>query len=99
MNYKLFKRDLFEESVEFNVKSDIIIMDLPYNNLVNYKGNYSKTNLEKRIVSLAHRNTIIAVIRNKAQKITIGSNLYKLEKIKTGKRVIEILKNAVGNNA
>jgi type I restriction-modification system DNA methylase subunit len=95
MNYKLFKRDLFEESVAFNLEADIIIMDLPYNNLVTYKGNYSKTKLEERIVSLAQNNTIVAVIRNKAQKISIESNLNRLEKIKTGKRVIEIFKNAV----
>jgi hypothetical protein len=97
LDFELFKRDLFEESVKSDIKADIIIMDLPYNNLVNYQGNYSKNKLEEQIVSLTQKNTIIAVIKNKAQKLTINSTLQRLEKIKTGKRVIEIYKNAVGN--
>jgi len=97
LDFELFKRDLFEESVKSDIKADIIIMDLPYNNLVNYQGNYSKNKLEEQIVRLTQKNTIIAVIKNKAQKLTVNSTLQRLEKIKTGKRVIEIYKNAVGN--
>ena len=72
-------------------------MDLPYNNLVEYQGDYSKSKLEEQIISLAQKNTIVAIIKNKAQKLTIKPNLQRLEKIKLGKRVIEIYKNTMGN--
>jgi 23S rRNA (guanine2535-N1)-methyltransferase len=97
LDFELFKRDLFEESIKFDIKTDIIIMDLPYNNLVQYQGDYSKNKLEEQIVSLTRKNTIVAIIRNKEQKLSINSDLQRLEKIKIGKRVIEIYKNASGN--
>ena len=97
IDFELFKRDLFEESVKPDIKADIIIMDLPYNNLVKYQGDYSKKKLEEQIFSLTQKNTIVAIIMNKTQKLSINSYLQKLEKIKIGKRVIEIYKNVVGS--
>ena len=97
MDFELFKRDLFDKSIKFDINPDIIIMDLPYNNLVEYQGDYSKSKLEEQIVGLTRENTIVAIIKNKAQKLTIRPNLQRLEKIKIGKRVIEIYKNAMGN--
>ena len=97
MDFELFKRDIFDQSIALNIKSDILIMDLPYNNLVKYNGDYSKSKLEEQIISLAQKNTMVAIIRNKEQKLTIIPNLQGLEKIKIGKRVIEIYKNVVGN--
>ncbi len=70
---------------------------MPYNNLVKYQGDYSRSKLEEQIVSLTQKNTIVAIIKNKAQKLTINPNLERLEKIKIGKRGIEIYKNAIGN--
>lgn len=97
MDFELFKRDIFDKNIVFDLKPDIIIMDFPYNNLVKYKGNYSKSKLEEQIVSLAEKNAIVAIIKNKEQKLTIKPNLQRLEMIKVGKRVIEIYKNAVYN--
>lgn len=97
MDFELFKRDFFDGSIKSDIKADIVLMDLPYDNLVKYQGDYSKSKLEGQIISLTQKTKIVAVIKNKTQKLTIIPSLQRLEKIKIGQRVVEIYKNAVGN--
>jgi len=98
MDFELFKRDLFDRNVKSDIKADIVLVDLPYNNLVNYQGEYSKSKLEEQLINLAQKSKIVAIIKTKVQKLTISPNLRRLEKIKVGQRVIEIFKNAVVNH-
>ena len=92
MDFELFKQDIFEQPAGSEIQSDIVIMDLPYDHLVKYEGDYSVSKLEEVIISLGQNNTLVAIIKNKEQKFSLIPDLQRLEKIKAGKRTIEIYK-------
>jgi tRNA G10 N-methylase Trm11 len=73
--------------------ADIIITDVPYGNLVTWS---DKTNdpiniLLNTLIPIINKNTIIAIIHNKNQKIN-NSQYNRIDKFKIGHRIIEIIK-------
>lgn len=94
--YRLFEQDIFEDDFELPFLAEIIILDLPYNNLVTYKGSYSNHKLATRIKKFAEQGAVVAVIRNKTQKLSTDLLPYRIEKTTVGKRIVEIFKVDVG---
>jgi len=92
LEFELFRNDIFECNSEITFKPDIIIMDLPYNNVVKLDISFSSKVLEERIFELSHHNTITAVVSNKAQNLQHDSLLKRVGQFKVGHRKIEILK-------
>jgi len=91
--YSIFKRDVFSDNEDLDLKAEIVIMDLPYSSLAKYEGNYSPKALEKQILNFTKKHLATAVIANKNQKLSVGLRQYRKEKFKVGNRVIEIYKN------
>lgn len=73
------------------LKPDIIITDVPYGNLVEWKGGESLSvdKMLEQLAAIAHANTILAVCMDKKQKATC-SKWKRLEKQNVGKRKFEI---------
>jgi len=75
-----------------NFKTDILITDVPYGNLVSWSdenGNAINQLLDN-VIPVLHKNTILAISTDKGQKI--NNDLFtRHEKLKIGKRVIYIL--------
>lgn len=86
---------LSKESLSgFDFTSDIVIADVPYGNLVSWSENNNAINLLlDSICDVIHNNSIVAISYNKSQKIH-NAKYKRLERIKIGKRVVEILKLA-----
>jgi hypothetical protein len=76
-------------------KADIVMADVPYGSLVSWseeKGDAVDSLLDSTKCVL-HGDSVIAVIHDRSQKIR-NSSYKRLERIKAGKRVIEILRLA-----
>jgi cell fate (sporulation/competence/biofilm development) regulator YmcA (YheA/YmcA/DUF963 family) len=72
--------------------ADVLITDVPYNNLVNWSSNNGNeiNELLDAIIPVIDPNTIIAIVHNKKQKL--NNPRYKvLEKLSVGHRKIEII--------
>jgi tRNA G10 N-methylase Trm11 len=90
-----FIADILKEGELRNKKfcADIVITDVPYGNLVawNEKINYPINILLKTIIPIINKDTIIAIIYNKIQKIN-NSKYERIKKYKIGHRIVEIIK-------
>jgi SAM-dependent methyltransferase len=73
--------------------ADIVITDIPYGNLVSWNTelNHPVNILLDTIIPIINKDTIIAVIYDKSQKIN-NSKYTRLRKYKVGHRIIEIMK-------
>lgn len=76
-----------------NFTADIIFADVPYGNLVDWSNpNENQMDLLLETISpVINNNSIIAISSDKKQKINLDKYI-RLEKIKVGKRKIELLK-------
>jgi tRNA G10 N-methylase Trm11 len=87
----VFSADALQE-IKLNIKPDIIIVDVPYGELVTWKGseqNYLDA-LLNTLSMLCHSNTILGICMDKSQKVT-NKFFVRLEKQTIGKRKFEIL--------
>lgn len=78
---------------------DIIITDVPYGNLTEWKGDFSQdesflTKLMKRLYDICSEATILCICSDKKQKIN-AEGFIRLEKQGVGKRKFEIFKKQV----
>jgi hypothetical protein len=93
--YNTFIANILNEDELKNKKfhADIIITDLPYNDLVSWSEEISNPIdiLLETIDPVINTNTIIAIIHNKNQKIS-NKKYKRLNKFKVGHRIVEILK-------
>ena len=73
--------------------ADIVITDVPYGSLVTWsdKINNPINILMETLIPVINKNTIIAIIHNKNQKIS-NYQYNRISKYKVGHRVIEIIK-------
>jgi len=93
IDVQVFQANAFE-SIELDVKPDIIITDVPYGNLVDWQGGTGDVScLLESLKNICSKETVIAVSMNKVQKINTKS-FIRLEKQNVGKRKFEIYKLA-----
>jgi 16S rRNA G966 N2-methylase RsmD len=88
---QVFRKDIFGLGKEPTMNPDIMMMDLPYEKMVNWTGSNTLSKLQEVLLSFARDETIIAIIRKKTQKLDFNKRFVRLEKFKVGHRVIEIL--------
>ncbi len=92
IKHKMVEQDVFTLSASAlsTLDPDIVITDVPYGDLVEWKGavglNYMLTSLS----SIVSDRTIVAVVHDKYQKLN-HFGYRRLEKFKVGKRIVEIL--------
>lgn len=84
--------------ININKEPDIIIVDVPYGELVSWKGSEQNCvdSLLNTLYKICHANTIIGICMDKKQKVT-NENFIRLEKQVIGKRKFEILKKKENN--
>lgn len=78
-------------------KVDIIITDLPYGKLVNWKSkeiNPTVAFFEKILKIVTSADSIVAVIANKQQKL-FPNDLLKIDGFKVGQRQIKIFQKII----
>lgn len=92
---KCFKSDNLDrkDTHDLEFKSDIVIADVPYGNLVSWQNSTSDAVnvMLDNLVAVLHEDSIVAVITDKTQKIN-NKGFKRLEKFKVGKRQVIILK-------
>jgi SAM-dependent methyltransferase len=78
--------------ISIQKEPDIIIVDVPYGDLVQWNGEGSQNIdvLLDNLYTISHKDTIIGICMDKKQKIT-NSSFLRLEKQTIGKRKFEIL--------
>ena len=90
-----FKRNVLESSSAIEnhptFKADILLVDLPYGNLVTWSGSGSIDTLLLNSLPFIDSGSVIAVVHDKKQKRET-TEFSRLEKFKVGKRVVEILR-------
>ncbi len=90
-----FVSDIFKtfSLIDKEFKADIVFADVPYGNLVNWSKKDSNPIdvLLDTLLPVISKDTIIAISSTKIQKIS-NVNYKRLEKIKIGKRKIEIMR-------
>jgi hypothetical protein len=91
----VFSEDILRKDAlhDKNFTADVIITDVPYNNLVNWsESNGNEINeLLDAMIPVINEHTIIAIVHNKKQKP--NNPKYKvLEKMHVGLRKVEIMK-------
>lgn len=95
-NFDVFVANILLSDVltHYSFKTDIVITDVPYGNLVLWEGSeVSPINkLFQNIYPILSENAIIAVCSDKRQKISVN-NYTRLEKQIIGKRKFEIYAN------
>ncbi len=81
-----------ESLKKYDVKTDILITDVPYGNLVSWsdENDNAINQLLNNVISVLHKNSILAISTDKGQKIK-NDHFFRHEKLKIGKRVIYIL--------
>ena len=79
-----------------NFQADIVFTDIPYGNLISWRGNPENeddnteiSNLLDNLIPVIHSESIVAVCSNKRQKIW-SEKYIRLEKQQIGKRKFEI---------
>jgi len=90
-------RDAFEST---GFKASIVITDVPYGNLTDWRGNIAEQDglihsMLHAITPVLAENAVVAICYNKAQKIRledIGYEYSRIERFQCGKRKIEILR-------
>lgn len=89
-----FTADVLDEKSldNSNFKTDILITDVPYGNLVSWSDERDNAinKLLNNVFPVLHGNTILAISTDKGQKIN-SERFLRHEKLKQGKRVIYIL--------
>ena len=75
-----------------NVKTDILITDVPYGNLVSWsdKNSNAINQLLNNVIPVLQKNAVLAISTCKSQKVE-NDNYIRHEKLKAGKRIIYIL--------
>lgn len=82
------------QNIEMDIKPDVIITDVPYGNLVDWKGGADEINyLMESLATICSNETILAICMNKNQKIS-NKCFKRIEKQNVGKRKFEIFKLA-----
>lgn len=93
IDVRIFKADALEE-IQIDIKPDIIITDVPYGNLIDWKGKTDGVScLLEALCAICNNETIIAICMDKMQKIS-SERFKRLEKQNIGKRKFEIYKLA-----
>ena len=92
IEFEVFQCDALK-TINLEIKPDIIITDVPYGNMVDWKGNEENV-IDKLLDSLfkiCSSDTIIGLCMNKKQKVR-NEKFVRLEKQQIGKRKFEILR-------
>ena len=90
----VFERDILVYSENANathVTAHLILADVPYGNLVEWKGENSLGKMMENLMDNLHETGILALIYPKAQAPK-HPDFNRVEKFKIGKRVIELFK-------
>ncbi|MGI6425414.1 MAG: hypothetical protein ACOX2A_09465 [Tepidanaerobacteraceae bacterium] len=92
IQFELFQSDVLK-NIDLKAKPDIIVTDVPYGNVVVWKGNEENfiNKLLDRLYEICFPDTIIGLCMDKKQKVA-NEKFIRLEKQKIGKRIFEILK-------
>jgi tRNA G10 N-methylase Trm11 len=92
IEFKVFQCDALR-AVSLDIKPDIIITDVPYGNMVNWKGNEENVidKLLDTLYEICSSDTIIGLCMNKKQKVR-NEKFIRLERQQIGKRKFEIFK-------
>ncbi|MEM6347338.1 MAG: hypothetical protein AAF927_25835 [Bacteroidota bacterium] len=95
LDAQLFQADILGETPLENAqfKADIVITDVPYGSMVGWSSSIENPidHLLKKLLAVIERQSVVAVISDKAQKAS--SPLYqRLKLLKAGKRRVEILR-------
>ncbi|MBZ2174315.1 hypothetical protein K8M07_03535 [Schnuerera sp. xch1] len=92
IEYEIFQSDVLKD-LNLKTKPDIIITDVPYGHMVDWRGN--EENVIDKLLDTLYRicglDTIIGLCMNKKQKVR-NEKFTRLEKQKIGKRKFEILR-------
>lgn len=94
---KLFRNDILNENdlSKSDFISDIVIVDIPYGELVDWKSiNSSKSNIElllDSVVKVINYDSIVVISSKKNERI-ITDKFTRIERLNIGKRKIELLK-------
>ncbi|NLY42701.1 MAG: hypothetical protein GX066_01760 [Clostridiaceae bacterium] len=92
IEFKVFQSDALR-TINLDIKPDIIITDVPYGKMVNWKSDEENV-IDKLLDSLyeiCSSDTIIGLCMNKKQKVR-NEKFMRLEKQQIGKRKFEILR-------
>ena len=92
IQFEVFHADALKE-IKLNEKPDIIITDIPYGNLVDWKSDEENVidKLLDTLYGICSSDTIIGLCMNKKTKIR-NKKYIRLERQQIGKRKFEILK-------
>lgn len=92
MESLVFQADALK-AIELDIKPDIIITDVPYGNLVDWKGKeqYIVDRLLDSLYQISSPASIIGICMDKGQKVR-NDKFIRLEREKIGKRRFEILR-------
>lgn len=92
IEFEVLQSDALKE-VKLKVKPDIILTDVPYGDMVDWKGdegNFINEMLDT-LFEICHSDSIIGLCMNKKQKVG-NEKFVRLEKQQVGKRRFEILR-------
>lgn len=92
IEFEVFQCDALD-TINLEEKPDIIITDVPYGDMIDWKGNEENA-IDKLLDSLheiCSRDTIVGLCMNKKQKVR-NKKFIRLEKEQIGKRRFEILR-------
>lgn len=92
IEFEVFQCDALD-TINLEEKPDIIITDVPYGDMIDWKGNEENA-IDKLLDSLheiCSRDTIVGLCMNKKQKVR-NEKFIRLEKEQIGKRRFEILR-------
>ena len=92
IEFDVFYADALEE-INLRIKPDIIVTDVPYGYMVDWRGNEEKVidKLLDVLHGICSADTIIGLCMNKQQKVK-NEKFIRLEKQQIGKRKFEILR-------
>ena len=93
IEYVVFYNDILKKADDsvHEIKADIIITDVPYDNLVSWSSQDGIDLMLDHVFDQLNEDGVIAIIHNKSQKRK-NTKYKRLEKFKVGKRIIEILR-------
>ncbi len=73
-----------------SLSPDIVITDVPYGDLVAWKGGVGIDQMLTSLEAIVSENTVVAIIHDKYQKVN-HPKFQRKEKFKVGKRIVEIV--------
>ncbi|HHU78341.1 MAG TPA: hypothetical protein GXZ29_05605 [Clostridiales bacterium] len=94
IDFKVFQSDALK-TINIDIKPDIIISDVPYGNIVNWKGNEESVigKLLDTLYEICSSDTVIGLCMNKKQRAR-NENFVLLERQQVGKRKFEIFRKS-----